>query len=277
MEVNFYCINLKHKINRWEQFSSQPAYSDIKGKYPFERVDAVQGTAIEVMDDSRISERTRRNIIESQRRDHEDINTLGAVGCYLSHIGIWKRMVTNNIHNAVIFEDDTRLPSDFLEKFESALEEFKTLSVKADLWTFSYPWSFYYKVKSRPLPQDVPDNYRGDWLYNTTPGGLNGYFITQEGAKKLLQHALPIEMHVDIYICMSADLERITCVANKNVIVSVLSAGLIASDIQAGGCTVCNIPNEYHREGYALINIQSSVIAAAVLVGVLFFAGRYYK
>ena len=82
--IHFYCINLKNRTDRWNTFSSQPAVIEIKEKYKFERFDAYPGSTIDIKNDDRIALRTKRNIKEGSRRDHEDLNTAGGVGCYLS-------------------------------------------------------------------------------------------------------------------------------------------------------------------------------------------------
>jgi GR25 family glycosyltransferase involved in LPS biosynthesis len=265
--VHFYCINLRHRTDRWTAFSSQPAIQDLKSKYTFERFDAVVGSSLDVQNDPRVSMRTKRNIKEKMRRDHEDLNTAGGVGCYLSHVEIWKKAVNNSEPYAVIFEDDAAVPDDFVERLEMCMEEINLLPTSIDVWTFSFPWAFYYTTKGRALPQDQPDNLRGNWILNTCPGGLTGYLITKEGAKKLLEGAFPIDMHVDLYMCMCADLKRISCVSNRQLVVSTLSEAT-KSDIQLpSGCAICDVPTNMDGRGLTLVNIPIVMIALVAMAG----------
>ena len=270
--IHFYCINLKHRTDRWNTFSNQPAIQDIKSKYVFERYDAVVGATIDIENDARVSLRTKRNIREKMRRDHEDLNTSGGVGCYLSHVEVWKKIASNPEPYGVIFEDDARLPHDFLNRFHSAMEDFNLLPSMPDVWTFSYAWNFYYTTKGKPLPQDQPENLRGPWIMNTSPGGLCGYFLTKEGAKKLLEGAFPIDMHVDLYISLCAELKKVTCVSHRGVILGILSEAL-KSDIQLpSGCAICDVPTNLTEKGLTLVNIPIVMIALFAMAGLSYFS-----
>ena len=70
---------------------SQPGVKRLAAMYPFERFEGVNGKMLDVKNDDRISLRTKRNILYQKRRDHEDLDTPGGVGCYLSHYGCWKK------------------------------------------------------------------------------------------------------------------------------------------------------------------------------------------
>lgn len=269
-KIHFYCINLKNRTDRWDNFSSQPAIKDIKERHHFERFEAVSGSTVDVQNDSRISLRTKRNIKESTRREHSDINTAGAIGCYLSHTDLWRKVADGSKPFAVIFEDDTRLPDNFLATFERCFYDKNLLPDMPDVWTFSYGWWFYYQAKGKKYPQDIPENVRGPWILNTCPGGLNGYFITKEGAKKLLDTAFPIDMHVDMYICMCVELRRVNCVAHNKLVLSLLSESE-KSDIQLQTeCAICDLPSDYKDRGIITVNMR--ILFAALIF--LYFLER---
>ena len=269
-KVHFYVINLKHRTDRWKTFSEQPAIQEIKTQYPFERFDAIPGSMIDIQNDPRISMRTKRNIKESLRRDHEDLNTAGGVGCYLSHVEIWKKIATNEEPYGIIFEDDTRLPDDFVTILQTCMRDLNLLPEMPDVWTFSYGWDFFYKTHGKQLPQDMPENHRGPWIFNTCPGGLNGYLVTKNGAKRLLESVFPLDMHVDLYICMMVDLKRIQCVAHRDLILNLLVESE-KSDIQLPmGCTICDVPSNLHQKGIVVLNIPLVVICLSALAGLMF-------
>jgi GR25 family glycosyltransferase involved in LPS biosynthesis len=273
-KIHFYCINLKHRIDRWNKFSEQYAIHEIKKQYPFERFDAIPGSTIDVKNDNRISLRTRRNIKESTRRDHEDLNTAGGVGCYLSHTDVWKKIAGGEEPYGIIFEDDTKLPDDFVDILKSCMSDFNLLPQMPDVWTFSYGWEFYYKTKGRGLPQDKPENHRGPWIYNTCPGGLNGYMLSKAGAQKLLDSAFPIDMHVDIYICLCVDLKKVICVSHENMILNVLVESE-KSDIQIpSGCLICDVPTNPSKQGIVMVNIPLTVIFLGGLYILYYLKGR---
>lgn len=267
--IHFYAINLRHRTDRWDAFTAQAAVQEIKKSHTLERFDAVPGSTIDIQEDTRISMRTKRNIKESIRRDHEDLNTAGGIGCYLSHVEIWKKIASNSDKYGIIFEDDTKLPVDFLERLQYCMKDLNLLPEMPDVWTFSYGWDFYYTTKGRKRPQDIIENRRGPWVYNTCPGGLNGYLLTKAGAEKLLKNAFPIDMHVDLYICLCVDINSIICVSHNEMIISVLAESA-KSDIQLpSGCTICNIPTNYHQKGDVLVNLPVIVVSLAAIFGLI--------
>ncbi len=271
--IHFYCINLKHRTDRWTAFSQQPAIQEIKRSWVFERFDAVAGSTVDIQTDTRISMRAKRNIKQKMRRDHEDINTVGAIGAYLSHTEIWKRVLNNSEPYAVVFEDDASVPADFLERLKLAYSELNLLDGLPDIWAFSYPWSFYYRTKGRSLPQDVPENLRGNWILNSCPGGLGGYFITKEGAKKLLENAFPIDMHVDLYMCLCVEMKKVQCVSNRRIVLGGLSESA-KSDIQLpSGCAICDVPTDITERGLTIINMPIVVCALFAMAGLAWVTG----
>ena len=271
--IHFYVINLKQRTDRWKTFSEQRAIKKIMKTYPFERFDAIAGSTIDIPNDNRISMRTRRNIKESSRRDHEDLNTAGGIGCYLSHVEVWKKIAMNQEEYGIVFEDDTKLPDDFLTVLKSSMKDLNLLPEMPDVWTFSYGWDFFYKTKGKELPQNITENHRGPWIYNTCPGGLNGYLLTREGAKKLLENAFPIDMHVDLYICMNVDLKKILCVAHKDLILNLLVESE-KSDIQLPmGCTICNVPNNLDQKGMVVVNLPMMIITLGIVAGLMVLNG----
>jgi GR25 family glycosyltransferase involved in LPS biosynthesis len=271
--IHFYCINLKHRTDRWTAFSQQPAIQEIRKDYVFERFDAVAGSTLDIQNDNRISLRAKRNIKDKMRRDHEDLNTAGAIGCYLSHVEIWRKVVNNPEPYAVVFEDDAAVPADFLKRLEFGYKEWSLLPGIPDVWTFSNAWPFYYQTKGRPLPQDVPENRRGYWVLNTGPGGTGGYLITKEGAKKLLETAFPIDIQVDLYICLCSEMKKIRCVSNTQLTLGSLSEGT-KSDIQLpSGCAICDVPTNMNERGLTLVNVPLVVFGLCAMAGIAWISG----
>ena len=123
-----------------------------------------------------------------------------------------------------------------------------------------------YRTKGKKAPQDISTNHRGPWIFNTCPGGLNGYFITKEGAKKLVAGAFPIDMHVDMYICLCSELKKVNCVSHKNLILSLLIEST-KSDIQLPSeCLICDIPTNYNSYGIVSVNVPLLVIGLGTLL-----------
>ena len=127
--------------------------------------------------------RAKRSILlDTIRETHADLGTSNAIGCSLSHITLWKKIVDENLKGLYIFESDAVCTKDF--------NEYLNLFLKED-----NPHVLFFGIIGRPtgLSQNI----------SKIPGrfyGTHAYYITQEGAKLLLQYAMPIEQQIDSYI-----------------------------------------------------------------------------
>lgn len=54
---------------------------------------------------------------------HKRPMTMGEVGCFLSHYNIWKKMIEQNITDALILEDDIRFEPYFKPTAQHFLKE----------------------------------------------------------------------------------------------------------------------------------------------------------
>jgi GR25 family glycosyltransferase involved in LPS biosynthesis len=265
MSLKAYCINLQHRTDRWERFSSQVGYSQIKREYPFEKFQGINGKEMDVQSDARVSNRTKRNIRDHIRRDHEELDSVGGVGCYLSHFSIWKKFLESDKEEyCLIFEDDAYIPDLFMDAFRPAFEEFqKNL---ADVWFLYRPNAFYTYPKTGTVEYTKKENMRGDWIMNIC-STFPGYILTKDAARKLVAQAFPIEMHVDHYACLLRDMKLLRTCYNRKANIRVFSAGVSDTDIQSSeGCSLCNLELGYKEKGYVLINAPQMYFAAAALL-----------
>lgn len=54
--------------------------------------------------------------------NHDKI-TPGAIGCYLSHLAIWKDAILNNFSRIVVFEDDIIFPGAFRKRYRNSIRD----------------------------------------------------------------------------------------------------------------------------------------------------------
>jgi glycosyl transferase family 25 len=122
-----FCITLDRRLDRWKRFQDQPGIQGLNVK----RFLGVDGKKLDYMNDSRITLLTKRNIDTNTRRSMEELDSVGGVGCALSHIAVWQWMVDNNQEVCLVFEDDAVVPPDFIGQcmsFEIQYhEEFETM------------------------------------------------------------------------------------------------------------------------------------------------------
>jgi len=274
--IHVYCINLKHRVDRWNRFSSQPELDVLKQSYEVERFEGINGSAINIQKDERISLRTKRNIKDNIRRDHEELDSAGGVGCYLSHTTIWKKFLERSEPYAMILEDDVVLEPGFTAKFQRAMKDTTLLSEEPDVWFFRPPVDWYYAYKGVPLPQNVKENNIGPWVTNAC-ASFTGYLLSRRGAQRLLEAAFPIDMHVDLYTCLNGELMRSVNVYHRNVNVEVYALQLVDSDIQVPsdtGCEVCDVPTNYRRRGIIIVNLPIVFVAGCVVASLIYLSKK---
>lgn len=107
-------INLDRRGDRRESFERDWARSDLRSMR-LNRFSAVDGSKV-AADAELISaqglEDLRRSAVTSERETHFQL-TRGAVGCFLSHFGVWERFAAReDLDRLWLFEDDVSLPRD---------------------------------------------------------------------------------------------------------------------------------------------------------------------
>jgi len=265
--IHMYCINLKQRGDRWKRFSEQPELKELMKHYSFERFEAINGSSIDILHDERISLRTKRNIKEHIRRDHEELDSAGGVGCYLSHTTVWKKFLERPEPYAIVFEDDANIPIGFLESLHKGMREVTLLPQTPDIWYFALPAAWYFEYKGK---RDPSLEMNGPWIRKTC-SSFTGYMISKRGAEKLLETAFPIDMHVDLYSCLAGDIGTIFTVANRNVIVKPYALKEADTDIQvASDCKICNVPTQMSKKGVVAVSIPIVTIGLVVSFALLY-------
>jgi GR25 family glycosyltransferase involved in LPS biosynthesis len=97
-----YYVNLASSTYRNNRFLSEAAPKHFP---QLKRFDAVIGKNVN-LDKANLSLRGKHSIIQKKRLRKEDIGTKGALGCYLSHVGIWKQFLKGQSEKCLVFEDD---------------------------------------------------------------------------------------------------------------------------------------------------------------------------
>lgn len=271
-----YCINLKERPDRWNRFIQQPGVLELQQTFPFERFEGINGKLLDIKNDSRVSLRTKRNILYQKRRDHEDLDTPGGVGCYLSHYTCWKKFLETDKEKVLILEDDAEIPDDFLRNLMTAMEDLNQEDIKRpDIWMLAKPFG---PTLTRALELGSP-TYSKNWSYDVM-APLTGYILTRQGAMTLCENAFPIDGHVDHYMRRCAQMGMLVLAAHKNMQLKQVRIKHGDSDIQQKpSCEVCNLPDAPSQKGYFILNSQSvaSAVIAIACVGTLFAMKAFSK
>uniref|UniRef100_A0A6C0KU45 Glycosyl transferase family 25 domain-containing protein n=1 Tax=viral metagenome TaxID=1070528 RepID=A0A6C0KU45_9ZZZZ len=195
----------------------------------------------------------------TNRRDHAQLGSWGAVGCYLSHANIWKKMLDEKIDSAIIFEDDVQFNSGFKDRFEKFM---KNLPSDGDVFFLDVSVNF------KPLKyDDMFDKILGQFW------GLHAYIMTNKGAQKLLPFVYPIEIQIDSLIGYSASLNRLKLYTAKDL----CGQKTHISSIQTA-CMICDIDdkeiNKYKSLTKTFIYIFLFIVVLLIIFMFIYPAGK---
>jgi glycosyl transferase family 25 len=126
----------------------------------------------------------------------------GQLGCYDSHMRVWKHVVDNNLPYGVIFEDDADLRPQHVGTIEAAFDQMKKHDPVWDVLFLSR------SRRKRPVKRTITPNL-------CIPGvswGCFAYVVSLRGAKNLLKRAVPMREALDDYVFKQVPRMRIYAV-----------------------------------------------------------------
>lgn len=182
------------------------------------------------------------------RRAHAQLTSWGAVGCSLSHISIWKKMVDDNIDKALIFEDDVFFRPEFKERLNYILSN---LPLDGDVILLDCTENF------------KPANFNS--MFDRVLGpffGTHAYVMTNEGARKLLPYVYPIEIQIDSFMGFSASINRIKIYTTNNL----CGQKMHNSSIQTIPCFICDINENKIKYGFTTLLLIIFFIVIILLI-----------
>ena len=132
--------------------------------------------------------------------------TRGEVGCYLSHMCVWKQIVQNQ-QPALIVEDDAILDTSTLQQIRDLYQRIVTMDPDWDVIQVGRNERFLRNVRVFQDNIAVPGR---SW-------GLAAYYVSPKGARRLLATAMPIQCAVDIYVSTIRPIKHVWA-ATKNLV-----------------------------------------------------------
>lgn len=255
-------INLDRRKDRWNDFSKQTTLKEFKN---IKRFSAVDGSKLNILTDTRVSPHTRQNIARKYRRSDYEINTPGAIGASLSHIGCWKQFLESEAKHLVVFEDDTLVNDKYMKIIDSLIPK---LPSEWDMWLLgTHAWAF----NGVPLTK----NGNGWWKVKQFTGA-HAYILSRKGAEILLKEPFPIETHIEYYICASAQLNGLKIIKHSQLRM-MYSMELTQSDDSDTfdsfkSCPVCMIPDSFLSTGLYMSSqtIERAIISITALSIILY-------
>lgn len=156
-----------------------------------ERIEAVNGRELD-LDSVDLSVLARANLRNKTKHSHLEIDGLGAVGAYLSHVECWKRIAAHG--PAIVLEDDVVL-----------LPSFGKIQFEGDLVFLGHG----YKEHPTKGIEKIKGWAQGGELHL----GSYGYYMTPHAALYMLKSAFPIVLSVDHYLWAYPDTRHVNAVS----------------------------------------------------------------
>jgi glycosyl transferase family 25 len=186
--MKVFVINLPHRQDKRDAILKQGVKYDI----PMEIIEAVNGNML-----------AETELVKTVFDYPACALTKGVIGCALSHLKIYKKIIDDNFPIALVLEDDAILHEDLrevLEKIE-ALDRNETPQV----CLFS---SHYH---ARPALQRLDDKYTLHQFIDGSQG--HGYALNRKAAESLYKNLLPIKWEADKwYYFQQMGLVSVNCV-----------------------------------------------------------------
>lgn len=163
-------INLAHRTDRWEHM--HPYLALDLGIQRFNAVQVTREQALEVVHPSQ-----QAALLDPwPRTSDEQLKGLGAVGCYLSHVQVWKEFLESDATTALILEDDL----DPKHAPHIGLLVGQMLKSEWDIGLLGWVGTTY-------------DPYKGFI-------GAHAYLLNRHAAQTLVNGAFPLTKQVDFYL-----------------------------------------------------------------------------
>ena len=251
-----YCINLDKRPERYKFFMNQHGTRELK----IERVSAVDGSLLDIVNNPHISNTTKYNILHKTRRSHREIDTVGAIGCSMSHYSVWNKFLETKEPYCLVLEDDAQVIVG-LWKYILAASSSK-LERGFDVWCLSYKLA-----ENKKLLQ--VSNADSAWKSPVSFWGTSAYIISRRGAERLIDGFFPIECHLDRYMCLKSMLGRIQLILHSDFKTYTLYYG---TDIQLNKCHLCDYPDDFN-DG---ILVKKYTIAIPIVYGIIVTLWHFY-
>jgi glycosyl transferase family 25 len=250
------CISLDRRTDRWKNVQVAAAAANLT----VSRVSAVDASEFVPHKHPAVSLATAHNIYYKMRRSHYEIDAGGAVGASLSHFKVWKQLLDSSAPAMIIFEDDIHIPPDLKMRLEKILAE---LPDEWDILQLQRTEFGKGMTGCKAIKGEEP------WQLCTSLMGAWSYIVSRRGAKRLLEKAYPIELHVDAYMAYMCRMGHCKMIWHPLIDLVPADSG---SDIGHGSCTICNIPTNMEKYGVIAMPLRSIfgiMVMAAVAGGFL--------
>jgi glycosyl transferase family 25 len=139
-------------------------------------------------------------------RESIEYMTAGELGCYCSHVELWKKIKDQKIPYSLILEDDADLQYDFAEKLENVI-----LNLPKD-WDIVYLF-FSGNKKMTKYNEHISKLGTDGYMFGTV-----AMLVSHEGAKKMLDYNRAFSLTIDRELSNAVNEEAINAYAETSLL-----------------------------------------------------------
>jgi glycosyl transferase family 25 len=176
-----FILNLERSTDRYQKCSLQLQKQGIE----FERIDAVDGRNI----NEAVLAKLR---CHDYSKYHKPL-TNGELGCYLTHLNVYREIINQQLDFALVLEDDVLIDTQLKDTLESLSDNSLNLP----------PWDLIklseYPIKRKALLTKA-FGFFDLIVYNKIPARTCGQLVSKSGAEKILINASEARRPIDIQI-----------------------------------------------------------------------------
>ncbi len=173
-------INLRHRADRWQTLTRRMAAVGIDKLI---RAPAIEGARLPRGQIAALL-RSPADLADRAPPSHLTL-TPPAVGCFLSHLAVWRWMLDTGLPRLLVLEDDAAPTAQF-----DAARFRRVTGALSDEVALVFPGCLVMAgLADRPDGADLARLY----YFN----GTFAYLITPEACRRLLRHLLPLHAHID--------------------------------------------------------------------------------
>ena len=184
--LGLYVINLERRKDRMKDFLIHFDRSDLRN-YKLLQHRGIDGSTLDIKS-ILLSERARNEFDEltrTNKRKYMYQLSIGAIGCYFSHVQLWETTILNNHMYSIILEDDFAIPVNMIEEIEILI---KRIPEDWDIILLHHHISEYKQENGYRIVQRFQ--------------GTAAYMISNKGAKKMFESGLlfPMTQQIDAFM-----------------------------------------------------------------------------
>jgi GR25 family glycosyltransferase involved in LPS biosynthesis len=198
-KIQSWIINLDKNKDRLNQSMAYYNSSDLS-TIPIKRYSAIVGANLEP--ENLLSQIANEELYQTLNRGYRTRHyqlTKGGIGCYLSHMNLYKQLIDDPVHDVyLILEDDIKINYDTKKTIDNILTNF---SEGWDFMLLGYLQLFNYKIESPSQLQNTINKVTtAKYAKVKSFWGMHAYLINKRGAAKFLKEHSIIECQIDSFI-----------------------------------------------------------------------------